>query len=228
MLDTKKERIIASFLLLGLPCAPLLAVMLVVLAELPVEASIAVFGVLFLQKVVGGVVAARALPGFAPDFIMVIPPMRIPKFRHVLQQTLRQTYIFMKEAVPLFVLASLGLFVFDRIGGLELIEGAARPLTEGLLQLPDRAVQVFIKALIRRENGATELALVGSSFTNLQLVVTLLVMATIIPCVNAAIVLVKERGLKIATLIGAAVMIYALAIGGAVSHLCTALGITFS
>lgn len=228
MLDTRKERIIASFLLLGLPCAPLLAVMLVVLAELPVEASLAVFGVLLVQKIVGGVVAARVLPGLAPDFIMVIPPMRIPRIKHVFLQTLRQTYFFMKEAVPLFVVASLGLFIFDGVGGLDLLERVARPLTEGLLQLPDQAVQVFIKSLVRRENGATELALVRSSFTNLQLVVTLLVMSTIIPCVNAAIVLVKERGLKIAALISAAVMIYALVVGGAVSHICTSLGITFT
>lgn len=228
MLDSRRERLIASFLLLGLPCAPLLAVMMVVLGEMPLSASLVVFGVLGLQKVVGGVWAARLLPGRSPDFIMVIPPMRLPRIGHVLAQTLRQTYAFMKEAVPLFVFAALLLFTFDRVGGLAVLERVARPLTGGLLQLPDQAVQVFIKALVRRESGATELALVREQFTNLQLVVTLLVMATIVPCVNAAIVLVKERGLRDAAAIAGLVMVFSLAVGAAVSHLCTTLGITFT
>ena len=60
------------------------------------------------------------------------------------------------------------------------------------------------------------------------IVVTLLVMATIIPCVNAAIVLLKERGVKLASMIGLSVMAYSLIVGGVVSHVCSALGITFT
>lgn len=228
MLATRRERIVASFLLLGLPCAPLLAVMLGVLARMPVTATLVVLGVLVAQKVVAGVVAARTLPGPSPDFIMVIPPLRFPRPLHVLGLTTRQTYAFMKEAVPLFLLASFLLFVFDRVGGLDVIEWLAHPVTHGLLQLPDEAVQVLVKAMIRRESGAAELARVRDHFSNLQLVVMLLVLATIVPCVNAAIVLVKERGLRASSLIVLAVMGYALAVGGAVSHLCTLMGVTFT
>jgi ferrous iron transport protein B len=228
MLATRRERIIASFLLLGLPCAPLLAVMLAVLARMPLSATLVVLGVLTLQKVVAGVVAARTLPGLAPDFIMVIPPLRLPHLGHVLEQTVRQTYAFMKEAVPLFLVASFLLFIFDRVGGLDALEWLAHPVIHGLLQLPDEAVQVLVKAMIRRESGAAELAHVRDHFTNLQLVVMLLVLATIVPCVNAAIVLVKERGLRASSLIVLAVMGFALAVGGAVSHLCTLLGVTFT
>lgn len=228
MLETRRERIIASFLILGLPCAPLFAVLMVILGEMPVSAAIVVFGVLTLQKLIAGVFAARLLPGRSPDFIMVIPPMRLPKIGHVFVQTTQQTYAFMKEAVPLFLLASFLLFVFDRIGGLALMEWLAHPITHGLLQLPDQAVQVFIKSLVRRETGATELTLVQSHFSNLQLVVTLLVMSTIVPCVNAAIVLFKERGARVASATIAAVMVYSLIVGGLVSHVCTWLGVTFT
>lgn len=229
MLETKKERIIASFLLLlGLPCAPLLGVMLVVLADLPATATLAVFGVLGVQVVLAGMLANRLVPGLSPDFIMVVPPMRLPRLRIVLRQTVRQTYLFMKEAVPLFLLASLVLFVIDRLGGLDLLEEAARPVTQGLLGLPDQAVQVFIKTMIRRENGAAELALVKGHFSNLQLVVTLVVMTLILPCVNSLIVLIKERGIGVSLVILGVIMVYALMVGALLDHACLWAGVTFA
>jgi len=229
MLETKKERIIASLLLLlGIPCAPLLGVMLVVLGELPVSATVTVFGFLAIQVVAAGVLANRLVPGLSPDFIMEVPPIRLPKVRIVLRQSVYQTYVFMKEAVPLFLVASLVLFIFHRVGGLALLEHAARPLTRDFLGLPDQAVQVFIKTVIRRENGAAELELVRANFTNLQLVVTLVVMTLILPCVNSLIVLLKERGLAVGLTIVGVVMIYALLVGGALSHVCTWLGVGFA
>lgn len=229
MLESRKERIIASFLLLlGFPCAPLLGVMLVVLGDMPVSATLTVFGVLLVQVIVAGMLANKLVPGLSPDFIMVMPPMRWPRLGHVLRQTVGQTYEFMKEALPLFLLASLVLFVFDQIGGLALLEEGTRPLTQGLLGLPDQAVQVFIKTMIRRENGAAELARVEDSFTNLQLVVTLVVMALILPCVNSFIVLIKERGVKIALIIVGIIMIYAIVVGAALSQFCLLMGIDFT
>jgi ferrous iron transport protein B len=226
MLDTRRERLVASALILGLPCAPLLAVMMLVLAELPPSAAVIVFGVLVAQKLAAGVVVSRLVPGESSDFIMVIPPLRRPRLRPVLGQTARQTYAFMREAVPFFLLASLLLFAFDRVGGLAALERAAHPITSGLLQLPDEAVQVFVKSIVRRESGAAELVLVRARFTNVQLVVTLIVLASIVPCVNAAIVLVKERGVREAALTIAGVTAYSLAVGGLVSHLFSALGVT--
>jgi ferrous iron transport protein B len=228
MLDSKKERIIASFLLLlGIPCAPLLGVMLVVLAAMPVSATVTVFGVLAVQVVIAGLLANRLVPGLSPDFIMVIPPMRLPRVKIVLKQTLRQTYEFMKEAIPLFLLASLLLFAFDRIGGLVLVEVASRPLTQGLLGLPDQAVEVFIKTMVRRESGAAELARVRGGFTNLQLVVTLVMMTLLLPCVNSFIVLIKERGLRVGLTIVGVILVYAFVVGTTLSHLCNWFGVTF-
>ena len=50
LLDTKKEKNIATFLLLlGMPCAPLIAVMLVILDNMPFTATLTVFGIIFAQ-----------------------------------------------------------------------------------------------------------------------------------------------------------------------------------
>ncbi len=229
MLETRRERMIASFLLmLGVPCAPLLAVMLVILGDMPLSAGLGVFAILGLQVALAGMAADRALHGRISDFIMELPALRVPDPWRVLTHTVRETWSFMREAVPWFLAASLLLFTADRLGGLDLLESVARPVTAGLLGLPDEAVQVFIKTLIRRENGATELDLVRAGFTNLQVVVTMLMMVLLTPCVNAVLVLYKEQGVRDATLLILAVTGWALTVGAIVFHGCRLLGITFA
>jgi len=48
------------------------------------------------------------------------------------------------------------------------------------------------------------------------------------PCINAIIVLFKERGKKTASIIVSLVLVYALLMGSLVNHTCRALGITFT
>jgi ferrous iron transport protein B len=229
MLDTKKEKVIATFLLLlGMPCAPLLAVMFIILGKMPVTASITVFGVIFLQIFFAGFLANRVLPGDRSPLFMEIPAMRLPMPLQVLKMSASKTYFFMKEALPVFIFASLCVFFFERMGGLAVLEKVSAPITEGFMGLPEQSVQVFIKTIIRRESGATEIEHLSSIYDNVQLVVNLLVMTFLSPCVNATIVLFKERGSKAAIVILGTVMIYAVLIGSIVNHTCRFLGITFS
>jgi len=228
MLDSKRERMIASFLLLlGTPCAPLLAMMIVVLANLPLAALLAVFITILAMQLLAGVLAGRFLSGRTSDFIIEIPPMRVPRFSRVLRQTVVQTWGFMKEAVPLFLLASLVMFTVDRFGGLALLARVSAPLVQGLLGLPEESVQVFVKTMIRRETGAVELDLVRDSFSNLQLVVTLVVMTLLTPCVNSVMVLIKERGFWTGIAMLMSVSIIALLVGAVLNNVCSVAGITF-
>jgi ferrous iron transport protein B len=146
----------------------------------------------------------------------------------VIKSAAHKTYFFIKEAIPIFVYASLFVFLFERIGGLEVAEKLLHPLTNSLMGLPEKSVQVFIKTIIRRESGATELEHLSGIYTNLQLVVNLLIMTFLTPCINAIIVLFKERGKKTAALIIVTVIIYAILMGSLVNHVCLALGITFT
>jgi ferrous iron transport protein B len=228
MLPTRKERIILTLLVVGLPCAPLLAVMVVILGKMPWTASAVVFGVIFARLLAAGYVSSKVLGGPRPDFILEIPPMRIPRVGVLMAKTWRRTWDFVREAVPVFLAASFAMFLFARAGGLAAMEEAAQPLVRDLLGLPDQAVQVFIKTAIRREAGATELNLLRDQFDHLQLVVTLLVMTLLLPCVNTAIVIVKERGLKAASVVLVTVILSAFLIGAAVNGVCHALGVAFT
>jgi ferrous iron transport protein B len=134
----------------------------------------------------------------------------------------------MKEAVPVFVLASFLVFLFERMGGLAALERVSEPVISGFMGLPEKSVQVFIKTIVRRESGATEIRHLSSIYDNVQMVVNLLVMTFLLPCMNAAIVLFKERGGKVAVAIIGTVMIYAVLVGSIVNHTCRFFGITFS
>ncbi len=229
MLDTKKEKNIVSFLLLlGMPCAPLLAVMFIILGKMPVSASITVFGLIFLQILMAGFIANKILPGGRTPLLMEIPAMRLPKFTQILKMSASKTFFFMKEAVPVFILASLLVFLFERMGGLAVLERVLEPVISGFMGLPEKSVQVFIKTIVRRESGATEIGHLSSIYDNVQLVVNLLVMTFLSPCINATIVLFKERGSKAAIAIMGMVMIYAVLVGAMVNHACRFLGITFT
>ena len=229
ILPTKRERIILTLLLiLGIPCAPLLAVMLVILQPMAVTAHIALFGTLLVQILSAGALASRVLPGGDPDLILEIPPMRVPRPRIILRKTWRRSFHFIQEALPVFIIASFAVFVFDRLGGLRWIEAVAHPFIHGVLGLPDEFVQVFIKTSIRRENGATELMHVRDRFDNVQLVVAMLVMTFLMPCINATIVIFKERGVKASLAILGIVSTWAVVMGAAFNFICRAFGVTFT
>ncbi|MBF0106072.1 MAG: ferrous iron transporter B [Deltaproteobacteria bacterium] len=228
MLPTRKERNILTLLVVGVPCAPLFAVMIVILGKMPVTAALFVFLLIFARIIITGYVAAKVLPGRLPDLILEIPQMRIPRLHILWNKTWRRTWDFMREAVPVFIVASFGVFVFQRLGGLRVIEDLSHPVVHGLLGLPDQAVQVFIKTAIRRENGATELNLLRDQFDNVQLIVTMVVMTFLMPCINTIIVILKERGLKACLTILATVFVTALAAGTGINWVCRSFGFLFS
>ena len=133
----------------------------------------------------------------------------------------------MKEAIPVFIFASIAVFLFQRAGGLEVLEHSLGPWIDTVLGLPEKSIQVFIKTMIRRESGAAELQHLSGAYTNLQLVVNLLVMTLISPCVNAIIVLFKERGMRAGSTIVFTGVVYALIIGSAMNYTCRFFGVTF-
>ncbi|MEI8347160.1 MAG: ferrous iron transporter B [Pseudomonadota bacterium] len=228
MLDTKKQRIIATLLLLlGIPCAPMLAVLVIILGKLPFLATLTIISIIVGQIIVIGFLANKFLPGDKFSLLMELPPMRIPKPLRILKNSFFRTYFYMKEAIPVFIGASLVVFVFDKLGGLLVVEKVLHPIVLGLLGLPDISTTVIIKTLIRRESGAATLLHFSSNYTNLQLVVIFLVMLVLAPCINAMIVILKEHGRKVGFLMLAFVTTYALIIGTTVNQVCKLLSITF-
>jgi ferrous iron transport protein B len=220
ILSTPKERLIAILLLaLGVPCSAQLATIMGILGGVSFWALLTLFGVVITQMILVGFLASCVLSGDRSDFIMELPPMRMPRFRNLLTKTALRIRWYLGEAVPLFLVGTALLFVLDRIGGLAAIANAARPVVSGLLGLPPKAAEIFVMGFLRRDYGAAGLFLMARSgaLSNVQAVVALTVMTLFVPCVANFLMIVKERGLRTGVAILTFVTVMAVGTGAALN-----------
>lgn len=230
ILGTPKERLIAIVLLaLGIPCSAQLATIMGILGGISFAALLTLFGVVLAQLFLVGFAAARILPGERSDFLIELPPMRVPMLRNVMTKTLLRVRWYLGEAVPLFLVGTALLFVLDRAGVLALVIRAGRPIVTGLLGLPPEAARVFVMGFLRRDYGAAGLFDLARSgeLSGLQAVVALTVLTLFVPCIANLLMIVRERGPRTATAIFFFVIPVALLTGGALNHGLRLLGIAF-
>jgi ferrous iron transport protein B len=230
VLDSRKQRIIATLLLvLTVPCAPLLSVMMVLLARLSIWATVMFFGLLLIQFFVVGALANLLIPGKRPDFVLELPPMRAPRLKGTLIKTGHQIAWFLKEAIPYFLLGTFALFLLDQLGALDALREGLQPVSVKLLGLREESADVFFMTVVRREAGAALLAQQAAAgmYDGLQVVVTLMVMTLMLPCINSVLVMYKERGLMVASAIMLTVIAYSLVVGGLMNFGFRWLGVQF-
>jgi ferrous iron transport protein B len=230
ILGTPKERLIAVLLLaLGVPCSAQLATILGILGGISMGALLTLFTVVLMQMFLVGFLAARALPGERSEFILELPPIRLPQWRNVFHKTALRIRWYLGEAVPLFLLGTMILFVLDRTGGLVWLTHAAEPVVQGWLGLPAKASAVFVMGFLRRDYGAAGLFQMAhqGELAPVQAVVALTVMTLFVPCVAHFLMIIKEQGLKAALGILGVVTVIALATGGALNFGLRAFGVTF-
>ena len=122
ILETKRERIIATFLLsLAIPCTAQLAVVTGLLAgassvsgplgfsfsPLLAAWALIMFGIFLL----GGFFAAKLTPGKTAPFYLELPPMRWPSPANVLVKTFARMQWYFLEVAPLFLIASVVIWL---------------------------------------------------------------------------------------------------------------------
>ncbi len=230
ILGTPKERLIAILLLaLGVPCSAQLATIMGILGGISFWALLTLFGVVLSQMVIVGFLAAKALPGERSDFIMELPPIRVPKLRNLMTKTALRVRWYLGEALPLFLVGTALLFVLDKVGGLDAIANAARPIVTGLLGLPPKAAEVFVMGFLRRDYGAAGMFLMARSgaLSGVQAVIALTVMTLFVPCVANLLMIIKERGVRVGIAILLFVTIVAVGTGGALNAALRVFHVTF-
>ncbi len=228
ILPTRKERLLAILLLsLGVPCSAQLGVILAMLASVPISAGAVWFVAVAGVMVTVGWLAARLLPGERGDFVVELPPMRLPALSNVLSKTVARVEWYVKEALPLFLVGTLILFVLDRLRLLDGIIRAGRPLVTGILGLPEEASSAFLIGFLRRDFAATRLFDMSRSgaMDTVQLVVAMVTITLFIPCIAHVFMIAKERGWKTAGAMVAFIFPLAFAVGGLVRVLMRTFGI---
>jgi len=163
-----------------------------------------------------GYLASKLIPGESFDFIMELPPIRMPHLSNILVKTVSRVEWYLKEAVPLFILGTIVLFTLDIMGLLTSIETLASPLIVGLLGLPVEATQAFLIGFLRRDYGAAGLFAIASAglMDTTQIVVSVVTITLFVPCIANLFIIIKERGLKTAVGMVAFIFPFAFIVGG--------------
>lgn len=228
ILDTKKDRIIVTLLLaLGVPCSAQLGVIVGMFSGLPmIYLTIWIFVIISVLITVG-YISSKIITGERSDFMLEIPPIRIPQISNLLVKTLARIEWYLREAVPLFILGTIILFFFNHLKILNLIEKVGEPLIVHLLNLPSKVTEAFIIGFLRRDYGAAGLFVLArdGKLTPHQILVSLVTITLFIPCIAQFFMMIKERGLKNAIYISLSIFPIAFGVGGILNYLLKIFGL---
>jgi len=228
MLETKKERILVTLLLaLGVPCSAQIGVMVGMFAGLSWKALFIWSGVVVGSMILVGLLAAKVIPGEKADFILEIPPLRLPTVRNLLIKTLARVEWFLREAVPLFLLGTAVLFAFDQLGLLLLLQRWTEPIVSGFLGLPAKATEAFLLGFLRRDYGAAGLFVLvqEGKMDSTQVVVSLVTLTLFIPCLANFFIIMKERGVGQAIAMAGFIFPFAILVGGSLNYVLRSWGV---
>ena len=229
ILETKKERILVTLLLaLGVPCSAQIGVMVGMFAALAMKA-ILVWGLVVLGSMIAvGYLASKFIPGERADFLMEIPPLRIPTLGNIFVKTLARLEWFLKEAVPLFLLGTFFLFVLDRLGLIRVLQKIAEPMVVGFLGLPAKATEALLLGFLRRDYGAAGFFIMAKAgeLDSVQIVVSLVTITLFVPCLANFFMIVKERGVGQALAMAGFIFPFAFLVGGGLNYFLRFVGVS--
>lgn len=238
VLTTKRERVIASALIILVPCSARTAVILGAVANfVGWQYAILIFLIELGLIAMVGWGLHRLLPGESSGLVMEMFPFRFPSASTVLKKTWFRFRDFAFVAFPIVTLGSLALGALYETQVLQAIASPIGPVIEGLLGLPAVAGVCLILGVLRKELAlellvALAIAQYGSGAQNLlnfmsplQIFIFALVVTIYIPCVATVAVLGKELGWKNAILLMIFTIILAILVGGIAYRIILSLGV---
>jgi ferrous iron transport protein B len=158
-LRSRKEKFIAVYLIaFAIPCAAQLAIDMAIigkLGNLRLLGFAIAYGTLVIVEIgIGFLLNKTIKDDEKSDFLQELPAIRIPNPKAIIVKTYYRLYWFLKEALPIFIIAAAALFFVDKIGLLDLTKTALSPIVVGWLGLPIDIVDALILSLARHEAAA--------------------------------------------------------------------------
>ncbi|MFO7152997.1 MAG: ferrous iron transporter B [Bacillota bacterium] len=225
-LETRRERILATLLLsLAIPCSAQLGVVLAMLSGNTAALLIWALCVLLVFLLVG-FLAARLLPGERPVFYMEVPPLRLPRLGNIIEKTLSRMQWYFLEIVPIFIIASVLIWIGRMTGIFDAIIRLAEPLMVAL-GLPPETAEAFLFGFFRRDYGAAGLYDMKGSLTWTQLTVASVTLTLFLPCIAQVSVMLKERGLMTTAAILAFIFPFAFLVGYVLNLILNVTGVVW-
>ena len=224
--ETRRERVITTLLLaLAIPCSAQLGVIFAILSG-NAWALLIWGGVVALVFLLVGYLASKVIPGERPSFYVEVPPLRLPKISNVLVKTYTRLQWYFFEVFPIFILASVLLWLGELTGILGFITRGLEPVVR-FIGLPSETALVFLYGFFRRDFGAAGLYDLHSSgaIVGIPLVVAAVTLTLFIPCIAQFSVMWKERGKKTALAIALFIFPFAFFVGFILNLVLTSLGV---
>ncbi len=231
VLRTRRERVLASFLVTLTPCSARSAVVIAALAPYAgVPVAVAAFGVVGLAAVAAGIGANAMIPGRQPSLVLELAPLRAPIPGNVARKAGWRFKGFVLSAAPIMLVGSLVLGLVYEAGLWRGIADAIGPSTEALLGLPAIAGVAMAFAFLRKALAlqllpvfaAVQLgraATLGELMSPSQLFVYAVVSSLSIPCVATLAALRGELGTRAAVGISDASLALAIGLGAVLARL---------
>ena len=221
-LETRRERNIATMLMaLTIPCSAQLGVIMALLSARP-KSVLIWFGVILFNFIVVGVLAKKFVPGAQPSFFMELPPLRWPKLSHIAKKTWTRLVMYIKELIPIFIAISVIIWALDLLGIFQVVIAAIEPIVHAI-GLPDQTSASFVLGFFRRDFGAAGLMSINNQLTGVQLLVASITLTLFLPCVAQFIIMIKERGIKLAVFNALLSVVIAFGTGYVVNLILTSL-----
>jgi ferrous iron transport protein B len=222
-IPSRKERLITVYLIaFAIPCSAQLGISMAILGRVGLPAFLIAFAFLALVEVAAGWVLHRLLPEEVQgDFIQELPPIRVPRPGAVLKKTAYRLYWFLKEALPIFLVAAAALFLADRSGLLGLLQRGLKPVVVGWLGLPLNMVEVLILTMARHEAAAGLIyRLVNQgALSYIQSIVAVTITIMFVPCFANIVAMCRQVGVRAGVLITLAINLSSFLLAGALNWL---------
>ncbi len=220
ILETRRERVIATLLLaLAVPCSAQLGVMMATVSK--VKGGILVWAVfVFAVFLLVGYLAAKLLPGEQPHFFIEVVPLRVPRLDNVLVKTWTRLQWYLLEVTPLFILASVLIWLGQLTHIFDLVI-AALSYPVQWVGLPKEISVVILFGFFRRDYGAAGLLDMVEKGTigGIDLVTTAIILTLFVPCIAQFLITVREHGWRVAAAIAGFIFPFAFFCGFIARHL---------
>ena len=227
-IQSRKEKLIVIALIaFAIPCSAQMGLSIAILGAHGVRYFVAAFGLLAVAEVIAGLLLNRLLPAEAgSQFIQELPPIRMPRLAAVARKTGYRLLWFLREAIPIFLVAALAMFAFDRLGLLALLKTALKPFITGWLGLPLDMVDALLLTFARSEAAAGLILKMAHAgvLNGAQSILAVILITTFAQCFANIAAMFKEVGARAALLIIVSIYAASFLYTGAVRALLASAG----
>lgn len=226
LLRTRRERVIASFLVSMVPCSARTVIIAgIVAAFAGIGAALSIYLIIFLLIIGTGLALSRITPGERYGMILELTPLRVPRLENVIAKSWYRIREFLLIAMPLLVAASIALGFLQYAGFFDLFAEIIAPFSENVLGLPGYATTALFFGILRKEMALETLVILagtadlGSVLTTGQIYVFALISVLFIPCISTVGVLLRVAGARVTFLVSLYTLILGICIGAIINIL---------